>query len=200
MYHIGCIMQYWDKEGRYLYRCPECKFSPKLSHELLGMVKGCDNPIFDTDDPSFVDNAFGYVVHPRDRARGLYDIPDRSTETGNRSKYWQRERALAAAIDDSPLAWGGETITQRVLERKMESRALNRMVSKVGREWRRRNLHVTQAEGYVMPTTYQGAHWEPSKEVAWLRRLRRKRDRQRRERIYKNRAGLWRYDVRNAEA
>lgn len=61
-FHLKCIFRYWDDPNRYLHSCPTCGISPFLVHELVGISPGANNPIYDSNDPSFTFK--GVIVGP----------------------------------------------------------------------------------------------------------------------------------------
>jgi hypothetical protein len=133
-FHLGCILTFWDQEGKYFRECPECGEAPEINHEKVGIKPEEDETIFNSLDPSFALNVFEY--RPKDnifnymeiteensetiyRARkNFYDIPPRSStgfeerepdaqEEANRI-YWLRENMHIICTEDEPLQWRGE--------------------------------------------------------------------------------------------
>jgi hypothetical protein len=194
-FHLGCIMKHWDLEGKYVHACPKCHIAPHLTHERLGMVHGGDEPHFDTSATTYVDNPFGYIIRPVEPPNiqriQNYDIPSRLTN----ARYWQRENLLAAAVENATVSWRGQMVTPEVLERRSGDAELDRMVRSLGHRWRLRNLDRTLADGYETEHAYSSARFAPSEEVAWMRMMRRKRDRNRRNKIAEAGEGLSRYRV-----
>ena len=194
-FHLGCVMPYWDREGKYTFSCPTCGKAPPISHERLGMHPNCDDPYFNTAHSTFVDNPFGYIIRhaipPNLTPIDSYDIPP----MGSNHRYWERENLLLALVRNAPLNWEGEIVGAEVLARGGGMEGLDSMIRHIGSRWRARNIDLLHSEGFVMEGTYDAARFAPSQEVAWLRMRRRRRDRIRRRRIAETREGLTRYKL-----
>jgi hypothetical protein len=193
-FHVGCVMSFWDREGKYTHSCPLCGKTPLITHERLGMHPNDDDPYFNTADPTFVNNPFGFIIRqavpPDLQPVGAYDIPSR----GSDHRYWARENALAAAVANAPVSWRGEAVTDEVLARSGGDDEFARVVRSLGHRWRVRNMDLLQSEDYAMEDAYDAARFSPSEEAAWLRMVRRRRDRNRRRRIALAGEGLRRYE------
>lgn len=192
IFHVSCVMEIWDQEGKYTHSCPTCRHTPEISHSRLGMYPNNDDPCFDTSDPTFVDNPWGYILkhpnHPEKIPVEHYDMPLPSSG----ALYWVRENLQAAMIDRAQLKWVGESMTDNEFE-SPSNREHHPVARQVSRSWLLQNMDLLQSEGYEMEDWYDSARFAPSVEVAWLRAQRRKRDRKRRRKIEEARQGLSRY-------
>jgi hypothetical protein len=102
--HMKCIFAYWDQEGKYLHRCPKCRFAATLNFQTLGI-----SPVYQEHDP-FVHNIWGYgraaQVWFKAEARipqalDLYDVPPEN----EMSKYWQAENIGLIIAEENPAWW-----------------------------------------------------------------------------------------------
>lgn len=222
-FHLGCIFQYWDQEGKYLQDCPECAFTPELSHKRVGIEPGNERRFFDAADPTFVHNVYNY--NPRVRAaqwmaeqpvtpansesvyrarKKLYDLPPPGTidpdarrlaATDDMSIYWLRENMSALAYTGGSVRWRRFSSRDgRLLwmneDGTMDDEQLgwNRNVARVTtRFWERFPAYEDVDEE---PTVVPPSRWTVAEEAAYLRMKRRRRDRNRRERIKASNTGL----------
>lgn len=140
-FHLSCIFEYWDRDGKYMHDCPICIFSPELNHKRVGITAGNRTALFDTMDKSFVHNVYNYepdsfhlhsLIHDTppiteedkfavyDARKSFYDIPTLRSLAGSAEPdsddseiYWLRENMQSLACHDGPFKW--ETAMSRNL-------------------------------------------------------------------------------------
>lgn len=190
--------------------------APELSHKRVGIEAGHDHPFYDSLDPSFVHNVYGYDpgrvdaqtailatqtdITP-DNAEAIYsarkkfyDLPpqgsyDPTAQPGDDDMklYWLRENMQALCYMSGEIKWG-----------RFTSRDVH-----VFRRYRTEERHIWNRFAAGLGSRYQDQHpptqgvfaveasrYDPSYEAAYLRIKRRRRDRNRRERIRASKEGL----------
>lgn len=102
-FHLICITNEWDQEGKYLQRCPKCRFTTKLNFESVGI-----NPTDKFNEP-FAHNVWEYKEAAKAWAKfeagdtdalDFYDIPPENPASGPLQSYWETENEGALATSD----------------------------------------------------------------------------------------------------
>lgn len=75
VFHLKCLIKYWDQPQRYLKMCPTCKVMPDLHHERVGIRPGNDEPAFDASSSTFVYDLTGRQLEADREARRADDPP-----------------------------------------------------------------------------------------------------------------------------
>jgi hypothetical protein len=196
IFHFGCLLEFWDQEGLYNQDCPKCGLTPRLPHVRLGMYQDPEDPVFNTAHPTFVDNPYGWVHRPLNRGESIdldtYDVPTRFRN--GHHPYWRQEHALTAAVANAPVTWERREMTDTLAaEEESGDQAFDRMVRELGHRWRMRNIDRLADDDYVMDDAIESVRFAPSQEAAWLRMMRRRRNRTRRYEIEEAGEGMTRY-------
>lgn len=195
VFHFGCLLEFWDQEGKYTHDCPECGMIPTLPHVRLGMYPDPEDEVFNTSHPTFVDNSYGLVHPPLEPGELMdldnYDVPPRYHDN---YRYWRQEHALSTVISDAPIAWKRREMTDNLAaDEESGDQRFDRLVRDIGHRWRMRNLDRLASEDHVMDDAFESVRFAPSQEVAWLRMVRRRRNRIRRYDIQDAGEGMSRY-------
>ena len=172
-FHLKCIFDYWDHRNHYQHTCPICGLSPLMKHDQVGMTPGSKKPSYNTSNPSFVHNLFGYDPTPP-----VYDIPTRVTGPHPDNRYWELENEYVRTYTDPwTLRWDTGRVDRRTFTDRtneyarwaatMTAQLKNALPGRVGK-----------TTGY-----YDASRFDTPTEVAYLRYQRRIRDRNRRARI-----------------
>lgn len=202
-FHARCIINEWDQEGRYLQRCPKCRFTIKLNFQHVGI-----NPLNKFNEP-FVHNVWEYQEAAQAWAKfragntealDTYDIPPENPPSGPLQSYWETENENALAASDLfTLTWNGATFeagqdTTMLGHSSYAAHENNHSFNTLAR--RMRNLlqtymlsnsqsrnNVNSAPNYINTTRVLRAAVStrmPRAEAARMRAARRRRDRDRR--------------------
>jgi hypothetical protein len=171
-----------------------------LSHERVGIEPGCNDPIFDANNPSFAYNLYDHKGNPnyrspaadlsleeKSRRRRLFnDIP---YEKGTR--YWNREahytRTYLNAEVNWHFIWGPRQMFPQGESEEMRDYRENMYVwaSRTMGAWKRRRPEIP-----VSNQEYDSARFSSPVETGVLRLRRRIRDRNRRLRVKEAKTGL----------
>jgi hypothetical protein len=174
-FHLKCIFSYWDESNRYQHSCPTCGLSPPMNHQLVGMSPGNNSPAFDTNNPSFVHNLFGWTPPPPNPAGTDFDIPHGQMPGAH--VYWEREMTYINTYIETPFKWDAARATHRpfkdpeVPEVRFARDATARLMAA---------MPGTTGTGAAY---YDSSRFDVDIEVGYLRHKRRVRDRNRRKRM-----------------
>jgi hypothetical protein len=218
-FHLNCIFTFWDQPGKYLHRCPTCRdaaqlnwqrvdidpYAPNFAHNIWGWKVSKDT----------IDNLNDDTEEGR-RARDLYDVPPlpgpidftnpEDVHDGAR-KWWMQENMARLCMLENPVTWQTQTFepyelarTRRpVLQRnQINPHPYDAVATEIGTRWMNLEFDTggrtrdpnQDVFGTATARFLPRARHEPSVEAAWGRHDRRRRDRQRRQKVQASGSGL----------